>query len=44
MTIDYLESLQCNTPAEGRALAFTLARKTIAAIQTDPDYNRLLQC
>ena len=37
MNIDYLDSLQCSTPAEGRALAFTLARKTIAAIQTDPE-------
>ncbi len=43
MTIDYLESLQCNTPAEGRALAFTLARKTIAAIQTDPEVRKKLR-
>lgn len=43
MTIDYLESLQCNTPAEGRLLAFTLARKTIATIQTDPEVRKKLR-
>ena len=43
MTIDYLESLQCKTPAEGRLLAFTLARKTIAAIQTNPEIRKRLR-
>ena len=43
MTIDYLESLQCKTPAEGRLLAFTLARKTIAAIQTNPEIRKKLR-
>ena len=43
MKIDYLESLQCETPAEGRALAFLLARKTIAAIQPDADIRQELR-
>jgi len=41
--MDYLKSLQCATPAEGRQLAFTLARKTIAAIQTDPEIRKELR-
>ncbi len=43
MDIDYLDSLQCNTPAEGRMLAFTLARKTIATIQTNPGIRKELR-
>ena len=43
MKIDYLESLQCKTPAEGRLLAFALARKTIAAIQTNPEVREKLR-
>lgn len=43
MEVDYLDSLQCNTPADGRILAFTLARKTIAAIQTDPKIRKELR-
>lgn len=43
MTIDYLDSLQCETPAKGRLLAFTLARKSIAAIQTDPETRKELR-
>ncbi len=41
--MDYLQSLQCKTPAEGRQLAFTLARKSIAAIQTDPEVRNNLR-
>jgi len=41
--MDYLKSLICTTPAEGRQLAFTLARKTIAAIQTDPKVREKLR-
>jgi len=41
--MDYLQSLQCKTPAEGRQLAFTLARKSIAAIQTDPKLREELR-
>lgn len=33
----WLKSLITNTPQEGRELAITMARKTIAAIQTDPE-------
>lgn len=40
MDINYLDSLECNTPAEGRLIAFTLARKTIAAIQTDRMFEK----
>jgi len=41
--MEYLKSLQCATPAEGRQLAFTLARKTIGAIQTDPEVRKKLR-
>ncbi|WP_346882649.1 hexameric tyrosine-coordinated heme protein [uncultured Algibacter sp.] len=41
--MDYLKSLQCKTLAKGRELAFTLARKTIAAIQTDPQVRKELR-
>ncbi len=41
--MDYLKSLQCANPAEGRQLAFTIARKTIAAIQSDPDIRKELR-
>ncbi len=43
MNIDYLDSLECKTPAEGRMLAFTLARKTIVAIQTNPEVRKELR-
>jgi len=41
--MEYLKSLLCNTPAEGRQLAFTLARKTIGTIQTDPEVRKKLR-
>lgn len=43
ITIDYLDSLFCKTPVEGRMLAFTIARKTIAAIQSDPEVRKELR-
>lgn len=43
MTVDYLESLQCKTPAQGRILAFTLARKSIAAIQGDAEVRKAMR-
>jgi hypothetical protein len=36
----YLESLITATPQEGRELAIRLARKSISAIQTDPDKRK----
>lgn len=39
----YLESLITATPQEGRELAIKLARKSIAAIQTDPEMRKTLR-
>lgn len=39
----WLESLLTKTPQEGRQLAMTMARKTIAAIQTDPEKRKQLR-
>lgn len=39
----YLESLITTTPQEGRDLAIKLARKSIAAIQTDPETRKNLR-
>ena len=39
----YLESLITATAQEGRDLAIKLARKSIAAIQTDPDIRKALR-
>lgn len=39
----YLESLITATPQEGRELAIKLARKSIAAIQTDPEMRKVLR-
>jgi hypothetical protein len=39
----YLESLLTATPQEGRELAIKLARKSIAAIQTDPEMRKTLR-
>ncbi len=39
----WLESLITKTPQEGRALAILMARKTIAAIQTDPEKRKELR-
>ena len=39
----YLESLITETPQEGRELAIKLARKSIAAIQTDPSIRKELR-
>ena len=39
----YLESLITPTPQEGRELAIKLARKSIAAIQTDPETRKNLR-
>lgn len=36
----YLESLITATPQEGRELAIRLARKSISAIQTDPEKRK----
>ena len=41
--MDNLETLICESPAEGRQLAIMLARKTIAAIQTDPEVRKKLR-
>lgn len=38
-----LESLITATPEEGRELAAKLARKSIAAIQTDPEIRKKLR-
>lgn len=40
---NYLPSLITGTPMEGRELAITLARKSIAAIQTDPESRKQLR-
>tara|TARA_R110002020_G_scaffold337833_1_gene553256 strand:- start:168 stop:404 length:237 start_codon:yes stop_codon:yes gene_type:complete len=39
----YLESLITATPQEGRELAINLARKSIAAIQTDPEKRKAMR-
>lgn len=40
---NYLPSLITNTPMEGRQLAIKLARKSIAAIQTDGEIRKNLR-
>ncbi len=40
---NYLPSLITETPMQGRQLAIMLARKSIAAIQTDPDIRKKLR-
>lgn len=39
----WLESLITETPQEGRALAIKMARKTIGAIQSDPEVKKRLR-
>lgn len=39
----WLESLLTKTPQEGRELAIKMARKSIAAIQTDPEVRQRLR-
>ncbi len=39
----YVESLITATPQEGRDLAIKLARKSIAAIQTDAEVRKVLR-
>lgn len=39
----WLTSLITKTPQEGRELAIMMARKTIGAIQTDPEKRRKLR-
>ena len=39
----WLESLITKTPQEGRALAILMARKTIGAIQTDPEKRKQMR-
>lgn len=39
----WLKSLITKTPQEGRELAITMARKTIGAIQTDPEKRKQLR-
>ncbi|HLW14608.1 MAG TPA: hexameric tyrosine-coordinated heme protein [Flavobacteriaceae bacterium] len=39
----WLESLLTKTPQEGRELAVKMARKSIAAIQTDPEVRQSLR-
>lgn len=39
----WLKSLITDTPQEGRELAMKMARKTIAAIQTDPEVRKKLR-
>ncbi len=39
----WLESLITDTPQEGRELAITMARKTIGAIQSDPEVKKRLR-
>ncbi|MBS1491362.1 MAG: hexameric tyrosine-coordinated heme protein [Bacteroidetes bacterium] len=39
----WLESLITKTPQEGRELAIKMARKSIAAIQTDPEVRKKLR-
>ncbi len=39
----WLKSLITDTPQEGRELAIQMSRKTIAAIQTDPEIRKKLR-
>lgn len=39
----WLESLITATPQEGRELAIKMARKSVAAIQTDPEVRKKLR-
>lgn len=39
----WLDTLLTDTPQKGRELAITIARKTIAAIQTDPEIRKKLR-
>lgn len=39
----WLDSLLTETPQEGRELAIKMSRKTIAAIQTDPEVRKNLR-
>ncbi len=39
----WLESLITATPQEGRELAIKMARKSVAAIQTDPEIRKKLR-
>lgn len=39
----WLETLITNTPQEGRELAIKMARKSISAIQTDPEIRKKLR-
>jgi len=39
----WLDSLITDTPQEGRELAIKMARKSIAAIQTDPEVRKKLR-
>ena len=39
----WLDSLMTKTPQEGRALAIMMARKTIGAIQTDPEKRKQMR-
>ena len=39
----YVESLITASPQEGRELAIKLARKSVAAIQTDPEIRKKLR-
>jgi len=39
----WLDSLITKTPQEGRALAIIMARKTIGAIQTDPEKRKQMR-
>jgi len=40
---EIISSLKASTPAEGRELAIKLARKTIAAIQPNPEIRQKLR-
>jgi len=40
---DWLKSLITETPQEGRELAILMARKTIGAIQSDPEIKKELR-
>lgn len=42
-TQDYMPSLITATPYEGRQLAITLSRKSIATIQTDAEVRKALR-
>lgn len=42
-TENYVPTLITDTPLEGRKLAVTLARKSIAAIQTDAEVRKKLR-